>query len=296
MISRVVRFYDLRILRDDEMQGREAEPGFWRVLGEHVNGWPPEKREDTIRGRRIFGEHRVSRQPARPYFYIGRVRDRAEWPDVLVGSTVGHLELQQQETVLLEPSYVVPFGDRNRVAVLSMSRAAPSVAVQEEWITIKAGMDQQLQATLIPILKPDVEDRVNRAQGAVSLTVVIPPLKSIPEGGGQIGRAAREGRNVSTETTFTLKWSLGHRRGAPSTTSGLLDGARWVDGSWASSADVSLDVPDEEGVLHREQYNLIKHRFTLRAWFDVPDDQPASEESVMSGMTDAIEQFSSQMR
>ncbi|MGH4014273.1 MAG: hypothetical protein ACRDSL_10165 [Pseudonocardiaceae bacterium] len=64
-------------------------------------------------------------QPARPYFYVGRVRDRAEWPDTLLddgSGTVGRLEPTQQGAVLLEPSYVVPFGNRNRVAIMNMSR------------------------------------------------------------------------------------------------------------------------------------------------------------------------------
>lgn len=258
---------------------------------------PAENLETVIRGRRIFGEHRVSKQPARRYFYVGRVRDRAEWPDTLQGNIVGRLELREREAVLLEPSYVVPFGDRNRVAVMSMSRSAPSVATLEEWVTVQAEMDlKKLQASLIPILKPDVQERLQRAQGAVSLTVVVPPLTNVPGGGGQIGRAAREGRQVSAETTFSLRWSLGHKKGAPATTSELLDGARWVDGSWASSADVSLDVLDGEGVVHREQYNLIKHRMTLQASLNVPDDQPPVEASVMAGMTEAIDKFSRLMR
>ncbi|MGH3998617.1 MAG: hypothetical protein ACRDTJ_14285, partial [Pseudonocardiaceae bacterium] len=109
-----MRFYDLRILRNDELRGQEVEPGFWRQLAETVNDREPEQREEVIRGRRIFGQHRVSVQPARPYFYIGRVRNRSEWPDTLLddgSGVVGRLEPSQQGAVLLEPSYVVPFGD-----------------------------------------------------------------------------------------------------------------------------------------------------------------------------------------
>jgi hypothetical protein len=93
-----------------------------------------------------------------------------------------------------------------------------------------------------------------------------------------------------------LKWSLGNRKGAPSTTSDLLDGARWVNDSWAKSVKVSLQVPDDEGRFRRETLNLIKHRFTISARFEAPNGQPYSEASVIGGITDAIGEFSRQMR
>jgi hypothetical protein len=298
--KRVVRFYDLRVLQNDELYGREVEAGFWQELAGNVSERDPEQRESVIRGRRIFGEHRVSVQPARRYFYVGRVRDRAEWPDTLLDDgtgTVGRLEPSQQGAVLLEPSYVVPFGNRNRVAIMSMSQTSPSMAALEEWLTVQAELDlKECQVSLIPILHPHVMDRLSRAHGARILTVVVEPMRSVPSGGGQIGRAFRESRQVSMETDLTLKWSLGNRQGAPSTTSDLLEGARWVDDSWAKSAEVSLEVPDDEGRLHRESYNLIKHRFTLRAQLEAPDHQHHSEASVLGGITDAIEKFNRQMQ
>lgn len=84
MGSRVVRFYDLRVLRNSELRGEEVRAGFWPELAEVVDKRDPEQREKMISGRRVFGEHRSSVQPARSYFYVGRVRDRAEWPDTLL--------------------------------------------------------------------------------------------------------------------------------------------------------------------------------------------------------------------
>ncbi|MGH4013629.1 MAG: hypothetical protein ACRDSL_06780, partial [Pseudonocardiaceae bacterium] len=155
---------------------------------------------------------------------------------------------------------------------------------------------EECQISLIPILNPSVMDRLSQAQGARILTVVVEPMSSPPSGGGQIGNAARAARQVSIETDLTLKWSLGNRKGTHSTKSDLLAAARWVDDSWAKSAQVSLEVPDDEGRFHRESYNLIKHRFTLQARFDTPDDQHPSEVSVLGGITDAIAEFNRQMR
>lgn len=192
---------------------------------------------------------------------------------------------------------MVPFGDRNRAAIMSMSRTSPSMATLEEWLTVQLKMDlQKLQISLIPILNPHVMERLSRAHGVTSLTVVVEPMRTVPEGGGQIGRASREARQVSTETDLILKWSLGNRKGAPSTTSDLLDGARWINDSWAKSAKVSLQMTDDEGRFRRETVDLIRQRFTISARFEALDGQPYSEASVISGITDAIEEFSRQMR
>lgn len=300
MPKRVVRFYDLRILQHNELHGQEVQAGFWQEVARSVNGRAPEQRECAIRGRRVFGEHRVARRPNRSYFYVGRVRDRTEWPDTLLddgSGTVGRLEPSQQSAVLLEPSYVVPFSTRNRVAIMNMSRTSPSMSALEEWLTVQAELDlKQCQVSLIPILNPNVMERLNRAEGARILSVVVEPMRDVPSGGGQIGRAFRESRRVSMETDLTVKWSLGNRRAASSTTSDLLEGARWVDDSWAKSAEVSLEVPDDDGELHRESYNLFKQRFTLQARFDAPEDQQPSESSVLTGITDAINEFNRQMQ
>lgn len=59
-------------------------------------------------------------------------------------------------------SYVVPFGDHNRVAIMSMSRISPSMTVLEEWLTVQTELDlKECQVLLIPILHPCVVDRLS---------------------------------------------------------------------------------------------------------------------------------------
>jgi hypothetical protein len=295
-----VRFYDLRVMEHDELHGQEVKAGFWQKLGTRVDGRTPEERERSIRGKRVFGEHRVATRPAQQYFYVGRVRDRAEWPDTLLddgSGTVGQLEPNQQDAVLLEPCYLVPFGRLNQVAIMSMSQSSPSIAALEDWLTAQVELDlKDCHLSLIPILNPTVMERLRRAQGATVLAVAVEPMREVPRGGGQIGRAIRASKEVSSETDLTLKWSMGNRKAAPSTKADLLEGARWVDGSWAKSAEVSLDVPDDDGRLRREHYNLIKERFTVRARWDSPDGEHHPEMSVVAGITDAIDEFNRRVR
>jgi len=95
---------------------------------------------------------------------------------------------------------------------------------------------------------------------------------------------------VSSETAIELGWSLGHRKGSHETTGELLEAARWVREDWVDTARVSLQLPDG-GRLKRKSYDLIKEEFTSMQRFDIADSEPASEQSVLSGMTEAIDAF-----
>jgi len=59
------------------------------------------------------------------------------------------------------------------------------------------------------------------------------------------------------------------------------------------SAKVSLLLPDGDR-LKRKKYDLIKEQFTSTQKFEIVQDEPASEMSVMAGITKAIDEFRSE--
>jgi len=294
MMRKVVRFYDLRMLPKDSNDSVLIDPGFWDGLGDVVYATPPEGCQVKVRGRLVHGEYRTCSQPACRYFYVGRVRPPADWPDTLDSTgAVGNLELSLRDQVLLGKTYVVPFGAVNRVAVLTMSQSAPRVSTLDDWFSRIAGLDPAVeQLNLVPILDRQVAERLEESSGATVLRVHAEPHADIPDGGGEIGVATRAAKAVSSETDIVLKWSLANRNGSAETTSGLLRAARWVRGDWAKSAVVSLQIPgdDEEGP-RVEQYDLISHHFTRREKFDIIEGGRPTEESVISGITEAISGF-----
>jgi hypothetical protein len=295
MLRKVVRFYELRCVPSDAPTTLvEYDGDFWADLGSKVAALQPGDRQVGIRNRQVYGQYRRGVQPAVRYFYVGRLRARAEWPDALsaVTGSVGHLEVQDRDAVLLEATYAVPFGDENQIAVLTMSASSPRVSMLESWFTSMIGEDTRIDhLSLTPILNERIQERLDQARGATVFRVKVEPGAEVPPtGGGRIGRAARAAREVSNETSIELGWSLGRRNGSHETTGELLEAARWVREDWVNSAVVSLQVPDGDGI-KRQQYDLIKEQFTSVQGFEIMDSEPASEESVLTGISAAIDDF-----
>lgn len=186
-MRKIVRFYDLRFLPRDGDDTRPIEPGFWPALGVQIESRSPRDCQVSARGRLVHGEHRTCHQPAKQYFYVGRVRDR---PDTLDSAgAVGELELSLRDSVLLEPTYVVPFGTQNRVAVLTMSQSSPRVSTLEDWFSRMAGFDPAIERlTLLPILNQHVAERLAQASGATIFQVHAEPHADIPDGAARSAR------------------------------------------------------------------------------------------------------------
>lgn len=294
MIQKMVRFYDLRLLPKNGQESVRVEPGFWAELGNRVVAKEPAQCQVKVRHRLIHGEFRTCRQPAQRYFYVGKVRPRSDWPDTLDPTgVVGELELALRDQVLLEKTYVVPFGAANRIAVLTMSQSAPRVSTLEEWFTNMAGLDPtEQQLTLVPILDRRIAEMLEESVGATLLQVHTEPHADIPGGGGETGDAIRAAKAVSSELDVVLKLSLANRAGTASTKSDLLRAAQWMRGDWAKSATVSLQLPSDDGEGFRtEQVDLVSHHFAVREKFDITSDGRPTEESVITGMTEAIGGF-----
>jgi hypothetical protein len=297
MGKKVVRFYDLRHIQSSTVESspEEVASGFWTKLHERVEKLSPRDRRILVGNRRVIGEARTGVRPATPYFYIGAIRDRAEWPDTIQEDTgvFGELSVDGEGKALAEPAYVVPFGAENQVAVLSMSAGSPRANAIESWVTAalskRAGYDGMLM--LLPIVNDTVRRRLGEASGATKFQVKIHRDAPIPEGGGGlVGRAARAAQEVSTETDLELVWSLGNRAGSTDTTSQLLDAARWVREDFVKSASVGL-IWEENGRTRRKTYDLLKEVFTSKQEFEIRSNEPPSELSVLTGINKAIDQF-----
>ncbi|MGH3759889.1 MAG: hypothetical protein ACRDTB_19285 [Actinophytocola sp.] len=297
MLRKVVRFYELLGVRE-EGNGASTVPvssDFWQLMAEHVKSLSAAGRQARIRGRLTHGESRTGKQPALPYFYIAGVRERSEWPDSLSNRTgvVGDLEPTDQDAVLIEPTYVVPFGASNQVAVVTMSIGAPRVTTLESWFSHMLPPGAPLHSyTLLPVINSRVAERLAEARGAAILRVKMTSDVDVPEvGGGEIGDAARAAKRVSQETDIELGWTLDRRSGHDDTKAVLLQGAQWVRSDFVTSARVSLELPDGDDGFHRKQYDLIKQQFTSTQKFDIKRDEQPSELSVLTGINEAIEAF-----
>ncbi|MFD2473416.1 hypothetical protein [Amycolatopsis silviterrae] len=291
-----MRFYELQVVKSSGGSDRviTANPDFWQKMGDYVGNLPSADRQVPIRGRSVYGEHRLATRPAQRYFYVGGVRERAEWPDGLSGATgiVGDLQPRDQSTVLIEPTYIVPFGVNNQVAVLTMSAASPRVTALESWFTaVHKRSDPAIAYMLTPVVNSRVAHRLGEAEGATVLRVTVKHGSDVPEaGGGHIGEAARAARSVSQETDIQLGWTLSHRTGDEQTKTALLEGARWVREDFVSKAEVNLVLADGDG-FKRRKYDLLKQQFTAMEKFDIRSNERPSEFAVLTGVHQAIDAF-----
>lgn len=296
MLKKTVRFYELRVVKSGGGSDQLVTAGadFWQRMGNHVKTLSPAARQIRIRERNVYGEHRLAVRPAQHYFYVAGVRERAEWPDGLSSATgiVGDLRPQDQSTVLIEPTYIVPFGMNNQVAVLTMSAASPRVTALESWFTaVHKPSDPSITYMLSPVINSRVAHRLAEAEGATVLRVTVKHGSDIPDaGGGHIGEAARAARSVSSETDIELGWTLSHRAGGDHTKTSLLEGARWVREDFVSKAEVNLILPQGDGI-KRKKYDLLKQQFTAIEKFDIRSDERPSEFTVLTGIDQAIDSF-----
>lgn len=296
MMKKTVRFYELRVVKSSGGNDKVLTVGndFWQKMGDHVDTLTAGQRQIQIRGRYVHGESRRAQRPAQRYFYVAGVRERAEWPDGLSNATgvVGDLQPQDRNMVLIDPTYIVPFGGSNQVAVLTMSAASPRVTALESWFTaVHKPNSPSITYMLAPVINSRVAQRLSEAEGATVLRVTVKQGSEVPEvGGGHIGEAARAAKAVSSETDIELGWTLSHRTGGEHTTSALLDGARWVREDFVSKAEVNLVLPEGDS-LKRKKYDLLKQQFTAMEKFDIQSDERPSEFAVMTGMNLAIASF-----
>jgi hypothetical protein len=202
------------------------------------------------------------------------------------------LEVADEDAVLVDPTFVVPFGHNNRVAVFALSGSSPRVSMLETWFTAMTAENSTIHHySLTPVLNKKVQEKLGQASGATIFRLKIGPDKQVPgTGGGRIFNAARGARAVSTETTIELGWSLEQRTGSHDTTGTLLEAARFVRDDFVDSACVSLQIPDGDRI-KRKQYDLVKENFTSRQNFDIRANEAPSEMSVLSGINDAIDEF-----
>ena len=229
-MSKIVRFYE-PIHVDMKGTIRPLTSQFWTELRNSLSQLPHKDRESEYRGSIYYGEAKRARRPALPYLHIGRLRDRSDWPNTYEPDTgeIADLELATPELVLVERTYLVPFGSHDLVAIVSPLGAASFQAIQR-WLTEMC--DLTLSDSLIE-LRPFIDEAVirklnERAVGVTKLSVPVPSDAEVEQqGGGQVGRALRNAVNDNTpDLTISMKWSFERTRGSDAGRRGLLEAAR----------------------------------------------------------------------
>ena len=294
-VRKVVRFYDTVVMDRETGEDAPIESDFWSQFLSHLEGSSPESRELEVSDQKYYGEAMTCSSPAARYLNLGRVRSPADRPDQyrpgqgLMGPWRPGVAGDQ----LSEGTWVLPFGARCLVAVMSPTAAVTRSGTMGAWITKACGLPVTRRVALVPVIDPKMREKLESGVGASRLLVRVPPGARVPTtGGGEVGRAVRAAREHSDDgMSMELTFSLGGTRGHDGIRSRLLKGAEWVlKGEFADKAEVNLQVERGDGV-RTERHNLLNDVVTASASFKVSDEAPPSDLSVISGMNKAIDEF-----
>lgn len=300
--TKLVRFFEpTRVDQNDNVKAIGTT--FWKTLLGKLGQQPHTARMFGYAGTDYYGEAKLGKSPAIAYLYAGRLRDRDDWPDNFDAKS-GQVTPLQLPGLLVEPTFVVPFGTKNYCAVMTPRLGGIRPTALESWLTAACGLTTTGdRIELRPLIDTGLAAKLHQqAVGVTKLSVRFPAGTDLTnvhvdgDDGGDVGEAIQAAAQGTTaEMSAEVVFSLGHSRGNASARQRLLRAARWVAShAYADKATVSMLLPqtDADGeTLRSETHNLIKDRIAYRVPLPSLDGQAPTEESVLRAIQEAIDQY-----
>ena len=271
---------------------------FWTDLHDHVATLSLPERQMTHNTAPYVGFQDTGVATPVRHFRVGRIRERADWPDTIDDAgAVTPLDLEKRN--LFEGAYVVPFGARNRIALMSPLTGLVHVSAVEYWVNVVLGTVQDpdgIRVRLVPVLDTEVEAKLGASHGLTKLVVrfrfdgeYVPPPNSgaVDEA---IGAAIHAAGTQSLDVE--LAFSSGTRRNALISGDELKRTAQNLLGNALGLKKVkaTLLVEDADG-LHSEAHDLLKDVITATAQFRVPQNEALSPDEALDGINKAIDEY-----
>jgi hypothetical protein len=152
----------------------EIEAGFWPSLHTWVADLPTARRFFTFYGNRYGGSAHTEGSLAEDYLYLGRRRQRSDFPDHAPDDDSDEVALDVPGN-LVEPMYAVAVGGTNYAAFLRTS-GGPSFEAFEHWVSHVLGLEKTGQLfELRPYVRQDALDRLAAADGVAKLNLKYDP-------------------------------------------------------------------------------------------------------------------------
>lgn len=302
-LKKVVHF--LQIAEKDENDHHRffANTSFWPDLWQHLEGLAQEdsnRLDVTFRDLAYSGNARRAISPAVDFFYIGKKRNVADFPDVDRGldnrNPLDLAEIPNNPKGLLEPAYLRPIPRTNVVAVLRSSGAASWSAI-EHWLNQTSGWfeKQSTQLALVPVTRTDILERVANALGAARLHLQVAPTPDgPPEGAGKIGAAISAAQEASAHDVYVdMQFSYRNAKPDENTAQEFLNSLRALL-RWPSLTKLegTLMSEDEDTQnLKKEAIDFMKDRVSFATKIDGSPDTPPTQAAILHGLGEAIDEF-----
>lgn len=296
-IKKTVRFYDTVLVDVNDARLR-VEADFWSTVIGLFDSWDLAARSGSVFDVDYIGRAVSPRRPALPHLQIERIRDLAEQLNRsnVANGEVEPLDFEDPDDRVSEPTFIVPFGQHGRVAVMSPAVQGTRSETLARWMTLVLGLSARgYSLELVPVVDPDVLEKIMNAEGAVMLEVHVDAGATVPgTGGGAVGDAFRNAQHQSLQDAqLVLRWSLGRSGGTGPVRDALRAGALWVvRNTFSRNAKVKLADVDQTGRLVRdEERSIFRDRITKHVTFQTNSGQRATDEAILTAVSEAILEF-----
>lgn len=291
--KRTVYLYEV-IRRDSNGDEMDLESGFWKRFHDKLVSLKPEDRRIEYRGRRYAGRADTALSPAADYFYFGKARPGADWPDVEDGAgDATSLQLDDDES-LVEPIHMLPYRHTNQIATVRTS-GGPLPQAVEAWIEFifRAELHGGWYE-LHPVINEDVAERLKASTGAAKLEVKTKlGINSFSPEGIEESLHNLESEYPSASMDVTI--SFGQSSPGEKESGKLLRLLRRLSRNTASSDALRATLlrPGEDGHETRDKIDFLRDRVKYTETFGASEDRPASTSEILHGLSSALRKYSS---
>ena len=211
-IQKTVRFYDTVLIDENDVR-HAVEQDFWSTVISTFTTWDLKARSGKILEVDYLGRAVSPKRPTLPHIQVERIRDLTEQLNRsnLANGDVEPLDFEDPNDRVSEPTYIVPFGLNGRIAIMSPAVQSTRPETLSRWLTLVLGLTPKgYSLELIPVVDPDVLQKIVSAEGAVMLEVHVDAGATVPPtGGGAVGDAFRQAQHHSLEEArMVFRWSL----------------------------------------------------------------------------------------
>jgi hypothetical protein len=299
-VIKEVRFYDTVV----DYAATDREPAHTKVTG--ANFWPkafkklegmeqPKKRTSKVGQRQYYGAVIRPTSPPIAHAQVGRIRDLSEHieeTDLDTGQ-VTPLVLPGNRRVS-EPTFVVPFFNSGRVAIMSPGRSTRPETVAR-WLNDVLGLVPKGRSIRFrAIVDEGALERLLNSKGAVGVEFALDAGRELPDGDDlplldAVEATRAEGPSVGT---FYVGWSLGRGNGTAADKTLIKHLAeRITSDRLARRATVNMVVEDEHGKIRHETHNMFEDQIVQKAIWQANPNQRSSSTEVLTAIAKAMQDF-----
>jgi hypothetical protein len=259
----LVSFFEVQ----DENGRTLDEPIDWPEFLSYVARQNMEERRHMVNG--VFHWGQVYTYKATDHLILARRRDEVSSLDISTGEIVDTESEATKPWVEVSVVHFLP--NSNRFGFVLGSNAAPRVSSFAHWLNTHNILDQQI--TVAPVLDRDIMSKIRRAESAslVRVTFESNRFVDVTESHG-LYEVARGLKEQFGDVVVELQLRTNKEHGGDRERREILEEAqRLAGGGGFDKAVAGLSWHDDNGRIHKEDVDFVKHRLAKTMRITVTD-------------------------